>query len=338
MNISFSFFSFSKKLFPFLLVFLMIVSTITLSAKNETRGRTFYIQWDAPDGGDGSPDHPFNNIQDGIDTSSSGDTVYIYPGLYNDQNYLVDKSITIRGENKTTTIVTNPLDAGFLFTVTADNVTFTNIDFENSGPFAPYRKILVQGDGCLITDNIFSDFLLFSCTLGIMIDGANHTIISNNIFGIFDTSCFQMASAITINNSYDTCIENNIFSALYAISMLLKHSYNTIIRNNDIHNVVSLIYSFNTTISYNNLPGTHALAFSNSSDNYIFCNNFGRHGLKEQWKTGNQITFLDSDTLFDGNYWGRSRLLPKFIFGHNQGKLVIEIDKHPAKDFIQPTV
>jgi hypothetical protein len=354
-NLSLSFFSFSKKLFPFTLVLLLIGSSaISISAKNDVQtkslndSKTWYIKWDAPDGGNGSINHPFNNIQDGIDNSTSRDTVYLFPGIYNNQNYLVNKSITIRGENKETTEVTNPYNADFLFTVTADNVTFTNLDFKNAGPKRPYRKILIQSDYCTITDNIFSDLNPLACTMGIMLNGANHTSITANAFGIPDTLSYQTAPAISVNNSNNTVIENNNITGLYLISMYLLNAKNTIIRGNDIHNIVVLESSSHTLISYNNLSGTKALSFTDSSDNTITYNNFGKHKWmylqrveifnRSKWVftyVGSQVDLFNSTNLFNQNYWGRPRALPKILFGyktiHEKIPDAIIIDWHPAK-------
>ena len=51
---------------------------------------------------DGGAD--YTSIQDAIDAASSGYTIYVYSGFYNEVVY-IDKSINLIGQNKTNTII-----------------------------------------------------------------------------------------------------------------------------------------------------------------------------------------------------------------------------------------
>lgn len=61
-----------------------------------SRGNTRYV------GGSGPGN--YTKIQDAVNASSDGDTVFVYTGLYN-ENVYVNKSINLLGENKETTII-----------------------------------------------------------------------------------------------------------------------------------------------------------------------------------------------------------------------------------------
>jgi pectin methylesterase-like acyl-CoA thioesterase len=60
-------------------------------------GKTLYV------GGSGPGN--YTKIQDAIDNASDGDTVFVYSGKYEERDIIVNKSISLIGENKETTIV-----------------------------------------------------------------------------------------------------------------------------------------------------------------------------------------------------------------------------------------
>jgi hypothetical protein len=68
-------------------------------------GPTWHVATTGSDStGDGSEDNPFATIQAGIDAASDGDTIYISIGEYNDNFQLVNKSLTLTGEDEEETI------------------------------------------------------------------------------------------------------------------------------------------------------------------------------------------------------------------------------------------
>ncbi len=67
-----------------------------LEAPVETRLR--YVSADAADGGDGSIDAPFNNLQDAIDASGRGDTLFVAKGIYAPApTFKIERSLTLIG-------------------------------------------------------------------------------------------------------------------------------------------------------------------------------------------------------------------------------------------------
>jgi len=66
---------------------------------------TIYVDDDNTDGPwDGSDEHPYKNIQDAINNANDGDAIYTHSGTYS-ENVEVDKSVTLIGEDKETTII-----------------------------------------------------------------------------------------------------------------------------------------------------------------------------------------------------------------------------------------
>lgn len=341
MNISF--FSFSKKLFSFLLVYLLFsTSILSAIASNEQQvtssstllklGRTIYVDDNATGVMDGSKEHPFRYIQDGIDVAQSGDTVFVFGGLYL-ECLDIDKSIILMGENKETTAIVSPysIAVGGVIIVTADHVNITGFRI-----IGAEILIRIKSDFCTIYNNLFTIsvpvFLRMICI--ILNDVDNTEIIGNTVVSYHQY--YQTGPAIILNNSCHTMIKDNTIN-YYFIGISLTNSNTNSIIHNILNNAdcIGLYNSFNNKIMWNTFPGTNALQFVNSSSNTISNNNFGKHTLKIQKYVGNQVQFSNSNNLFDSNYWGRPRLLPKLLFGYKtvDGKQqhAIEVDWHPAK-------
>ena len=103
-------------------------------------GNTLYV------GGTGEGN--YTKIQDAIDNASDGDTVFVYNGIYYgneiyqdyDSIVLVNKSINLVGENKTTTIIDGGENDEFfnyiVLFIYADGSTFSGFTIRNGGSYA----------------------------------------------------------------------------------------------------------------------------------------------------------------------------------------------------------
>jgi parallel beta-helix repeat protein len=142
-------------------------------------------------------DYP--TIQEAIDHSNAGDTVFVKAGKYTLTGLVsgltIDKPISLIGENKENTILTKVPYKYEYFTIeiSADNVTFSGFTVKEGR-----RDIQVSGSNCKIIDNNIID----SYTTGIGIRGSNNVVSGNNItgnpsFGIYMSSS---DSLITNNN------------------------------------------------------------------------------------------------------------------------------------------
>ncbi len=80
-----------KKPTMVLLVFMLLLAVVPtqVSASND-----YYVATDGNDSNLGTIDHPFRTIQKGMDTASSGDTVFIRGGTYFEKISLTDKQAT----------------------------------------------------------------------------------------------------------------------------------------------------------------------------------------------------------------------------------------------------
>jgi len=138
---------------------------------------------------DGTQQHPYKHIQDAINNSLTGDTIYVYSGSYN-ENLFIDKAIDLEGENKNITVI-NGGGNGDVVEIYAYNLKVSGFKIQNSGGYNT-RGLIVWDTGYNeITDNIFTDNYM-----GINLKGnsfeniIHHNYFINNIYNAFDyTEC-----------------------------------------------------------------------------------------------------------------------------------------------------
>ena len=80
---------------------------------------------------DGTFEHPFQYIGDGINSSTNGDNLYVYQGVYN-ETLRIDKAITLNGEDKKSTII-DGLYKDIIINIRIDKVNIENFTIRNTG-------------------------------------------------------------------------------------------------------------------------------------------------------------------------------------------------------------
>ncbi len=171
----------------------------------------------------GSPGY----IQDLIDNASDGDTIFIPSGIYY-ENIVINKRISLVGENKNTTIIDGN-NTGIVVDVIANWVNIREFTIQN-GDYG----IELRSNG----NTIKSNSIIYNNNYGICIWGSDFNIISgnninsNNLTGIIlvilgfgrpDPSIFNIIRG------------NNISNNEYGIA-ILSSCPNFIIKNNFIDN------------------------------------------------------------------------------------------------------
>ena len=232
-----------KKSICLIVVVLLLSLSFThgIVADESTFDRTIYVDDDNTSGPwDGTQEHPYQFIQDGIDNASDGDTVFVYIGIYREK-IVIDKTISLMGENRGTTIVEGRYD--YIVYITADGVNLSGFTFQ-------------------------SDWIEEEDNLGIIVESDNNTITGNNIKPDSLGMDFNFAS----NNT----ISFNIISS--GICLNLYSNNNTII-NNTICGTgtgtgISIYYSSNNTINGNNIGSNddNGIYFDRSCNNNIIGN------------------------------------------------------------------
>jgi len=295
-------------------------STIPIS-----NGKTLYVG--------GSGEGNYTRIQDAIDNTSNGDTVFVYPGHYI-ENLIVDKSIKLIGADYHSTIINGDYKDN-VTKLTADGVEISSfsIIYSITGEFLSY------GIGIYSSNNIIKDNAIFLNNFGIYIDYyssnnkiLDNIILSNNYYGIMITSNYSWGNHTVSNNrivdntlgvmsyrSYGNSFYNNEIwmNTEYGIE-LLESEKNTIYDNFIHNNTLDGIYFLNArnnNISINNIEnnqdkGIHFLYSKNNtiSNNVISNNNYGifLDGFSSaNTIIGNNITSSNRSSIYldcsDGN-------------------------------------
>jgi hypothetical protein len=139
-------------------------------------------------------DYP--SIQQAIDSANNGDTVFVKKGYY-PETLIVNKSISIIGEDRNLTIIDGQKKLSQVVLLQADNITFANFTLGNSG-FEPPRNSgwydsNGMGEGIKISSsfpslqfiNIINNTIVGCPYFGIEAAGYswNNTVVGNIIIG-----------------------------------------------------------------------------------------------------------------------------------------------------------
>jgi len=276
-------------IFIMLMLFFSVLSGVNLVKTVDADGSTIYVD------DDGGKDYV--TIQDAIDAADDGDTVYIYNGVYN-ESLSVSKSIDLKGENNTYSIIDGK-DIGNAINITnTNNVLIKNLKItadrkiisqsESQTTYRSYCGILFENvanstiDNCKIS-NCYSDGIKFDFFLS---DKSNNITIKNNVIN-------NNSDGIDINNANYITIIGNIISFNSDEGISLSNSRNVIIDN----------------VFFSNNKRGISIPYSsrNISDNVIFHNRFinnsypwlGQYNAVD----GSGPNYWYNPDLKEGNYW-----------------------------------
>ena len=171
-----------KKIVAVVSVVLFLFSTAVLPTQSTdlVESNTIYVDDDNTDGPwDGTQEHPFRFIQDGIDNASAGDTVFVHSGFYNQSRIIIKKSITLVGEDISNTIIDADWNNSYVHTVSIFNTTSVSISgFTIQNGFdgilvSMSRDVMIKNN--LIKDNVVG--------IAVRWNSNNNVICNNEITG-----------------------------------------------------------------------------------------------------------------------------------------------------------
>ncbi|MCK4613173.1 MAG: right-handed parallel beta-helix repeat-containing protein, partial [Thermoplasmata archaeon] len=287
---------------------------------------TLYVDDDAPLGGDGSKEHPFNRIRDAIDAAGEGDTVRVWGGLY-EENVVVRKSVNLVGNSSEETTI-NAGGNGNVVKITADRVNLSGFMITGSG----------DGSAGIRVESEYNHIFRNNCSnngYGISFYDAGYNrynTISNNTFSMNNENGIYIVGwidDITISNNscnsnkgrgiclifshynrgnrgsdYDNTISNNTcLNNSYGI--YLDHSWEGMISNNTCNNNIYGIYlleSNHNTLTNNtcnnNTHGIYLGRFENKLLNNTCLNNSYGIYLDHSWRS------MISNNICNNNTYG----------------------------------
>jgi hypothetical protein len=168
-----------NKLIEVGIVLLFLVSSIPiLATPNHPVSQTIYVDDSNIEGPwDGTLEHPYRSIQDGVEASHDGDTVFVFNGFYHETT--VNRTINLLGESKEQTIIINE-DNIYIYaciTLESNMTNMSGFTIRSEGQTVKYENSLdLSGSFCNISNNIFS-----TETWAIIAYGHNN-VLSHNYF------------------------------------------------------------------------------------------------------------------------------------------------------------
>jgi nitrous oxidase accessory protein NosD len=253
----------------FILLVMLILPPVNSSRESEKplatgsdvvfSGETIYVDDNNTDGPwDGSLQHPYQYVQDGVNASGNGDTVFVFNGTYFCRNLTIRrKSIQLIGENKNTTVF-----YGFITLSNAHGFTISDFTFRpfplSNGSWSECLD-MSSSSRFTITNNIFEN-IGDQITDAIWVATSSSWVISHNIFRSTDNGQAGWVSAWFV---FNYLIEDNIFYQTHFYNeaiVIIASAGGTIVRNTIIGNPQSLA-SKGISVS--------SSIFVNISDNFV---------------------------------------------------------------------
>ena len=270
----------------------------------------------------------YTTLSEAIENAEPLTLIQIMPGIYKENNLIIDKKLTIQGQNPDTTIIDLQGQPGF--TLQESHIELQNLYMTNAGEQAIY--IDWETKNCKI----------INCTItkatahGIIVYGSSSEITQCNIDT--DTSPGQGIKIREYNNKISDCTITGFDNG---ILILLNAYENTITNCNLIGNYegidLRLQANRNIITNCNIFGGTYGIyIWQNSNNNQIYRNNFWKNNLNafnennNTWDNGQIGNYWDDYNGPDINNDGTGDT-PYIISENNQ-------DNHPQITMILPTI
>ncbi len=307
-----------KPYFPMLIVLLLVTTSFagvsyTAEELSTTQfdGNILYVG--------GSGEGNYTKIQDAINDANPGDTVFVY--AYSSpyyENLIVDKSISMIGEDKDTTVIEGDWVSEYVVEISADWVNISGFtiryggeEWEATGILSISNFNTISGNN--ISNNDYYGIRLYYSSGNTITDNT----ISNNKYGIdlYESSGNTITGNNISNNKYgiyldesssNTITDNTISNKREGI-LLFSSNNNNILGNSFFNDGLFVYDSYDNNVENNTVNGKPLVYLEDESDKVIDyevgqvilvnCDNIiaenlnlsnTDHGI-ELWKTDNSM-------------------------------------------------
>ena len=184
----------------------------------------------------------YATIDEAIGNATVGDTIFVKKGVYPETLH-IDKSVSLVGEDRDTTIIEGVLRNGVKvpLTIRQNNVSVSGFTLQNG-----YAGIQLNGNFCSVTGN-----KIRNADFGIMMSFCSQNNISGNIVESVKYSAIKLAIA-----SANLIEKNQVSSSDMGIEVS-QSSHNNAISENNVHSMahqgISVSYSDNNLIVGNSV-------------------------------------------------------------------------------------
>lgn len=222
--------------------------------------RVIYVDDDALVGGNGSLEYPYQHIQDAIDVSNDGDTVFVKQGIYFER-LVISKRVILIGEDKNTTIIDGNNRPHHLIIITQPYVEISGFTIQNTVKVYFSCGIVLYSSNVSVRGNIFKN----NC-VGL---GANPNSSDNIIEGNIFVDNNLMGLGLDEDSQHNFSITKNVFENNSIFGLYTLNRYHIIKDNLFINNGISISLStepLNLEIINNTVNGKPLVCYKNCND------------------------------------------------------------------------
>jgi nitrous oxidase accessory protein len=265
------------------------------------------------------------SIKKALSISYPGDTIYVKPGVYKEGNIIIEKSLTIIGENFPVLDGDNKVE---IFTIHANNVTITGLKFINTG-IASINDLaavkVLDSKGLRIINNRFENTFF-----GIHFSNSSQSWIEDNQLQSDATSEHQIGNGIhlwkcnhiTVNNNTIKGQRDGIYFEFVTNSLITKNysqgniryglhfmfSHNNEYRENtfiDNGAGVAVMYTtgvkmINNTFEHNWGSSSYGLLLKDIRDSFVTGNRFIQNSIGIFMEGSSRIEFKENSFIQNG--------------------------------------
>ena len=242
----------------------------------------------------------YASIQAAVNAAEPGDVINVKAGVYV-ENVVVNKSVSLLGENREMTIVDGN-GTGCVMFVEASNVTVCNFTLRNSGigSVNPFSGVMLNfSDHCLISNNV-----IVNNQYGVWFSWSNNNTFTGNVVQ-HSTDPLERYGVRLYQSENNNISSNEMVDNKYGIYLYSGSDGNVVRYNNVSGNSfgIYLALSEGNVVEGNTVADSvmYGITVRHAGGNFIFHNNFVNY-----WQVDVSDAFVnvwDDGYPSGGNYW-----------------------------------